>query len=62
MKTYATWSKYWREFLSAQVESWKKLKTSICFRRLFCNKFEIDQLQCVIYRVLGNYDRITSDA
>ena len=26
------------------------------------NKIEIDQLQCVICRVLGNYDRITHDA
>ena len=23
-----TWSRYWREFFSAKVESWKKLKTS----------------------------------
>ena len=40
--------------------SWK---VQICFRRLLCNKIEIDQLQhvqCVICRVLGNYDRITS--
>ena len=27
-----------------------------------CNKIEINQLQCVICRFLGNYDRITSDA
>ena len=27
-----------------------------------CNKMEIDQLQCVICCVLGNYDRIISDA
>ena len=33
----------------------------ICFRRLLCNKIEIDQLQCVICCVLGNYDRIISD-
>ena len=34
----------------------------ICFRRLLCNKIEIDQLQSVICCVLGNYDRIISDA
>ena len=34
----------------------------MCFRRLLCNKIEIDQLQCVICRVLGNYDRIASGA
>ena len=39
--------------------SWR---VQICFRRLLCNKIEIDQLQCVICRVLGNYDRITSGA
>ena len=38
--------------------SWR---LQICFRRLLCTKIEIYQLQCVIYRVLGNYDRITSD-
>ena len=27
-----------------------------------CKKLEIDQLQCVICCVLGNYDRIISDA
>ena len=27
MLTYATWSKYCREFFSAKAESWKKLKT-----------------------------------
>ena len=37
-------------------------RLQICFRRLLCTKIEIDQLQCVIYHVLGNYDRITSDA
>ena len=31
MLTYATWSKYWREFFSAKAESWKKLKTSNLF-------------------------------
>ena len=40
----------------------KKLKTQICFRHLLCNKFETDQLQCVICCVVGNYDRIISDA
>ena len=39
--------------------SWR---VQICFRRLLCNKIEIDQLQCVICRVLGNYDKITSGA
>ena len=42
--------------------SWR---VQICFRRLLCNKIEIDQLQhvqCVICRVLGNYNRITSGA
>ena len=39
--------------------SWR---VQICFRRLLCNKMEIDQLQCVICRVLGNYDKITSGA
>ena len=34
----------------------------ICFRRLLCNKIDIDQLQSVICCVLGNYDRIISDA
>ena len=28
LQTYATWSKYWREFFSAKAEIWKKLKTS----------------------------------
>ena len=59
---YATWSKYWREFLSARMESWKKLKTSNLFRRLLCNKIKIDQLQCMICCLLGNDDRIISDA
>ena len=34
----------------------------ICFRRFLCNKTEIDQFQCVICCVLGNYDMIISDA
>ena len=37
-------------------------RLQICFHRLLCNKIEIDQLQCVISCVLGNYDRIISDA
>ena len=37
-------------------------RLQICFRRLLCNKIEIDQLQCVICCVHGNYDRIISDA
>ena len=28
---YATQSNYWQDFLSAMVESWKKLKTSNVF-------------------------------
>ena len=31
----------------------------ICFLSLLCNKIDIDQFQCVICCVLGNYDRIT---
>ena len=31
-------------------------------RRLLCNIIEIDQLKCVICCVLGNCDRIISDA
>ena len=34
----------------------------ICFRSLLCNKIEMYQLQWVICCVLGNYDRIISDA
>ena len=34
----------------------------ICFRRSLCNKIKIDQLQCVICCVLGNYDMIINDA
>ena len=34
----------------------------ICSCRLLCNKIKIDQLQCVICCVLGNYDTIISDA
>ena len=60
---YATWSKYWQEFFSAQAESWKKLKSSILFSSFIVQyKIEIDQLQCVICCVLYNYDRITSSA
>ena len=29
---------------------------------ILCNKIEIDQLQCEFWCVLGNYDRIISDA
>ena len=32
------------------------------FLSLLCNKIEKDQFQCVICCVLGNYDRIISDA
>ena len=38
--------------------SWK---LQICFCSLLWNKIEIDQLQCVICCLLGNYDRIISD-
>ena len=31
MYTYATWSKYWREFFSALAEIWKELETSNLF-------------------------------
>ena len=40
----------------------RSCRVQICFRRLLCNKIEIYQLQCVIYCVLDNYDRITSGA
>ena len=33
-----------QDFFSAVVESWKKLKTSMCFRRLLRVRIEIDQL------------------
>ena len=33
-----------QDFFSAMVESWKKLKTSMCFRRLLHVRIEIDQL------------------
>ena len=39
----------------------RRRRLQICFRRLLCNKIEIDQLQCVICCVLDNYDRIISD-
>ena len=39
--------------------SWR---LQICFRRLLCNKIEIDRLQCVICCVVSNYDRIISDS
>ena len=34
MLTYATWSKYWWEFFSAEAEIWKKLETSNLFSSL----------------------------
>ena len=45
-------------------DAWKLYNEDfkICFRRLLCNKIEIDQLKCVICCVLGNYNRIISDA
>ena len=44
------------------ISSVHRRKVQICFRRLLCNKIVIDQLQCVICRVLGNYDKSTSGA
>ena len=41
------------------ARSWR---LQICFRRLLCIKIEIDQLQCVIWCVLSNYDMIISHA
>ena len=34
--TYATQSNYWRNFLSAMAEGWKKLKTSNVFSSFNC--------------------------
>ena len=34
-----------QDFFSAVAESWKKLKTSVCFRRLLRVRIEIDQLE-----------------
>ena len=33
-----------QDFFSAMAESWKKLKTPMCFRRLLRVRIEIDQL------------------
>ena len=40
----------------------RSLSLQICFRRLLCNKSEIDQFQCVICCFLGNFERIISGA
>ena len=40
----------------------RSCRLQICFRRLLCIKIEIDQLQCVICCVFGNYDMIISHA
>ena len=37
-------------------------RLQICFLRVLCYKIEIEQLQCVICCILGNYDMIISEA
>ena len=52
MNWCATQSNYWREFVSAMAESWKKLKTSNVFPSFIVRK-NINR-SAVVYELLSN--------